>query len=89
MLGVRLVVPLSAGGANRSAEGQVFRFGQRPQMFEVSIELARVPGDKDRLDVGEVRHLTGRKWCGTLEGIHLDLYVTHQSRLGQHLELPP
>jgi hypothetical protein len=38
-------------------------------------------------EVSESRHLAGRKWRGTLGGIHLDLYVPHQSRLGQHLEL--
>jgi hypothetical protein len=38
-------------------------------------------------EISESRHLAGRKWRGTLEGIHLDLYVPHQSRLGQHLEL--
>jgi hypothetical protein len=38
-------------------------------------------------EMSESRHLAGRKWRGTLEGIHLDLYVPHQSRLGQHLEL--
>lgn len=38
-------------------------------------------------EMSESRHLARRKWRGTLEGIHLDLYVPHQSRLGQHLEL--
>lgn len=38
-------------------------------------------------DWSESRHLAGRKWRGTLEGIHLDLYVPHQWTLGQHLEL--
>jgi hypothetical protein len=38
-------------------------------------------------EMSESRHLAGRKWRGTLEGIHLDLYVPHQSRLGRHLEL--
>ncbi|MGH9231203.1 MAG: hypothetical protein ACRD07_21170 [Acidimicrobiales bacterium] len=38
-------------------------------------------------EMSESRHLAGRKWRGTLEGIHLDLYVPHQSRLGQRLEL--
>jgi hypothetical protein len=38
-------------------------------------------------DMSESRHLAGRKWRGALEGIHLDLYVPHQSRLGRHLEL--
>jgi hypothetical protein len=38
-------------------------------------------------EMSESRHLAGRRWRGTLDGIHLDLYVPHQSRLGQHLEL--
>jgi hypothetical protein len=38
-------------------------------------------------EMSESRHLAGRKWRGTLEGIHLDLYVPHQSRLGRHLQL--
>jgi hypothetical protein len=38
-------------------------------------------------EVSESHHLAGRKWRGTLDGIHLDLYVPHQSRLGQHLQL--
>jgi hypothetical protein len=38
-------------------------------------------------EVSESRHLAGRKWRGSLDGIHLDLYVPHQSRLGQHLQL--
>ena len=38
-------------------------------------------------EMSESRHLAGRKWRGTLDGIHLDLYVPHQSRLGRHLEL--
>ena len=38
-------------------------------------------------EMSDSRHLAGRKWRGTLEGIHLDLYVPHQSRLGRHLEL--
>lgn len=38
-------------------------------------------------EMSESRHLAGRKWRGTLARIHLDLYVRHQSRLGQHLEL--
>src|SRR5918996_1786141 len=32
-------------------------------------------------EMSDSRHLAGRKWRGTLEGIHLDLYVPHQSRL--------
>jgi hypothetical protein len=38
-------------------------------------------------ELSESRHLAGRKWRGSLDGIHLDLYVPHQSRLGQHLQL--
>jgi hypothetical protein len=38
-------------------------------------------------DVSESRHLGGRKWRGTIDGIHLDLYVPYESRLGQHLQL--
>jgi hypothetical protein len=38
-------------------------------------------------EMSESRHLAGRKWCGMLEGVHLDLYVPHQSRLGRHLQL--
>jgi hypothetical protein len=38
-------------------------------------------------EMSESRHLVGRMWRGTLEGIHLDLYVPYQSRLGQLLEL--
>jgi hypothetical protein len=38
-------------------------------------------------EMSESRHIAGRKWRGTLEGVHLDCYVPHQSRLGQHLEL--
>jgi hypothetical protein len=38
-------------------------------------------------EISDSRHLAGRKWRGTLEGIHLDLYVPHQSRLGQHVQL--
>ena len=37
-------------------------------------------------EISESRHLAGRKWRGTLAGIHLDLYVPYQSRLGRHLE---
>jgi hypothetical protein len=38
-------------------------------------------------EMSESRHLACREWRGTLEGIHLDLYVPYQSRLGQLLEL--
>ena len=48
-------------------------------------QLATLKGLVD--DMSESRHLAGRKWRGTLDGVHLDLYVPHQFRLGQHLEL--
>jgi hypothetical protein len=38
-------------------------------------------------EMSESRHLAGRKWRATLDGIHLDLYVPHDSLLGQHLQL--
>jgi len=38
-------------------------------------------------DLSESRHLAGRKWRGTLDEVHLDLYVPYESRLGQHLQL--
>jgi hypothetical protein len=40
-------------------------------------------------EMSESRHLGGRKWRGTLDGVHLDLYVPHQSRLGRELQLRP
>ncbi|HEX9889605.1 MAG TPA: hypothetical protein VGA69_09025 [Nitriliruptorales bacterium] len=38
-------------------------------------------------DTSESHHLSGRKWRTTIDGIHLDLYVPYQSRLGQRLQL--
>lgn len=38
-------------------------------------------------EISESRHIAGRKWRGTIEGIHLDLYVPYESRLGQALQL--
>lgn len=38
-------------------------------------------------DVSQSAHLGGRKWRATIDGIHLDLYVPYQSRLGQRLAL--
>jgi len=38
-------------------------------------------------EISESHHLAGRKWRATLDGIHLDLYVPYESRLGQHLQL--
>lgn len=50
----------------------------RPQL-EVITGLAE--------DLSESRHLAGRKWRGTLDEVHLDLYVPYESRLGQRLQL--
>lgn len=50
----------------------------RPQL-EVITGLAE--------DLSESRHLAGRKWRGTLDDVHLDLYVPYESRLGQRLQL--
>lgn len=50
----------------------------RPQL-EVITGLAE--------DVSESRHLAGRKWRGTLDDVHLDLYVPYESRLGRRLQL--
>jgi hypothetical protein len=49
------------------------------------LELAVLAALMD--EVSESRHLAGRKWRGSLDSVHLDLYVPHQSRLGQHLQL--
>lgn len=38
-------------------------------------------------DVSESRHIAGRKWRAQRDGVHLDLYVPYESRLGQRLEL--
>jgi hypothetical protein len=38
-------------------------------------------------DVTSSSHLGGRKWRATIDGIHLDLYIPYQSRLGQRLGL--
>jgi len=38
-------------------------------------------------DMSESYHFVGRKWRATLEGIHLDLYVPYESRLGRRLQL--
>lgn len=48
-------------------------------------ELAIIAGFGD--EVSESHHLGGRKWRGTLDDIHLDLYVPQESRLGRHLQL--
>lgn len=38
-------------------------------------------------ELSDTRHIAGRKWRATLDGIHLDLYVPYESKLGQHLQL--
>ena len=38
-------------------------------------------------EISESHHLAGRKWRASLNGVHLDLYVPYESRLGQHLQL--
>jgi hypothetical protein len=38
-------------------------------------------------DTSESHHLGGRKWRTIIDGIHIDLYVPYQSRLGQALQL--
>lgn len=38
-------------------------------------------------DTSESRHVGGRKWRTIVDGIHVDLYVAYQSRLGQALRL--
>lgn len=43
---------------------------------------------RETLELTESHHLGSPKWCGTYEGIHLDVYVCYQSRLGQLLKLP-
>ncbi len=50
----------------------------RPQL-EVIAGLAE--------DLSESRHLAGCKWRGTLDDVHLDLYVPYESRLGRRLQL--
>ncbi|WP_139417355.1 hypothetical protein [Agromyces laixinhei] len=37
--------------------------------------------------VSESRHLQGRKWRGEVEGIHVDVYLPHESELGGKLRL--
>jgi hypothetical protein len=48
-------------------------------------ELATLEGFVE--DLSESRHLAGRMWRATLQGVHLDLYVPYQSRLGAHVQL--
>jgi hypothetical protein len=37
--------------------------------------------------VSESRHLQGRKWRGEVEGVHIDVYLPHESELGGKLRL--
>jgi hypothetical protein len=37
--------------------------------------------------VSEPRHLQGRKWRGEVEGVHVDIYLPHESELGGKLRL--
>jgi hypothetical protein len=61
-----------------------------PMSHDIDLILAR-----DQLAVLEVliddlsdsRHLAARKWRGTWRGVHLDLYVPWESKLGQRLGL--
>lgn len=48
-------------------------------------ELAQLATITD--EMSQSRHLAGVKWRATWRGIHLDLYVAHQSRLGANLQL--
>src|SRR5665213_148494 len=43
---------------------------------------------RETLELTESHHLGSPKWRGTYDGIHLDVYVCYQSRLGQLLKLP-
>lgn len=38
-------------------------------------------------DTSESSHVGGRKWRTLVDGVHVDLYVPYQSRLGQTLQL--
>jgi hypothetical protein len=48
-------------------------------------ELAQITRLAD--EISQSRHLAGTKWRGTWRGIHIDLYVPHQSLLGANLQL--
>ncbi len=48
-------------------------------------DMARL---RSELEVTESSHIGGRKWRSTFDGIHLDLYVPHQSELGDKLKMP-
>jgi hypothetical protein len=56
------------------------------------IDIIVDPGDlstmRETFDLTESNHLGSPKWRGTYDGIHLDVYVCYQSRLGQLLKLP-
>jgi hypothetical protein len=43
---------------------------------------------RETLELTESHHLGSPKWRGEYDGIHLDVYVCYQSRLGQLLKLP-
>jgi hypothetical protein len=43
---------------------------------------------KQALDLTENSHFGTPKWRGTYDGIHLDVYAAHRSRLGTLLQLP-
>lgn len=46
-------------------------------------QLAVLEGLVD--DLSDSHHLAGRKWRATWRGVHLDLYVPWESKLGQRL----
>lgn len=57
---------------------------------DVDLMVDHTQLDLLRTRFGEITastHVGGRKWRGSVEGIHLDLYVPYQSRLGQALQL--
>lgn len=42
----------------------------------------------ERLDeLSRSNHLQGEKWSGEVDGVHLDIYIPHKSRLGGRLRL--
>ncbi|MGH8775174.1 MAG: hypothetical protein ACRDWI_08385 [Jiangellaceae bacterium] len=48
-------------------------------------ELAQITAVAD--EISESRHFAGRKWRGSINDIHIDLYLPHQSRLGARLKV--
>lgn len=43
---------------------------------------------QDRLDeLSRSNHLQGEKWSGEVDGVHLDIYIPHASKLGARLRL--